>query len=599
MKRIQSPLIILVALLFIVSCKTDKQTEVLFADLGRPQNSLVVRSEQEADNLNPLISTTNYGRQVYEQVFSYLLVIDPQTYELIPQLAKSRPTIEAISSGPNAGGTAYTFEIFEEAKWDNGTPVTGHDFVFTLKAIFNPKVRSQRMRAYLDFIQDVEVDVDNPKKFTVVTNRRYILSEEAIAGVTPVMPAYHYDATGLLADIPFSDFANPEKIGKLAEDDPRIQQFADAFNDSKFAREREGVSGSGPYALENWESGQQLTIKKKENWWGKELSNDYPGLIAYPDAIVFKPIENMATALSELKSGNIDVMNNIGPKDFGELKETDFVTEQFELSTPLSLVYYFTYLNGQREKLSDKRVRRALAHAMNIDQILEKVYYGYGERLACPVLPSAEYYNSDLPLIQHDPAKARVLLEEAGWSDSNNNGIYDKEIGGEQVELSLQYLITAGSEISRNIGLVVQQNLRQVGIDLELESQEGNVKIGNLNSGNYDLCGGGWALSPTLWDPKQIWHTESQGSSNRVGFGDATSDALIEKIRTTLDATERNKLYKQLQEIIYEEQPYVLFFAPTARLAIHKRFDTEPTSIFPGFVLNRFRLKGGKEAMNN
>ena len=599
MRHVQSLFIILAGLLFITSCKTDKATEEAFVDLGRPQNTLVIRQEQEADNLNPLISTTNYGRQVYEQIFSYLLIVDPQTYELIPQLAKERPAVEAITSGPNAGGTAYTFEIFEEAVWDNGTPVTGHDFIFTMKAINNPKVRSQRMRAYLEFIKDIKVDPENPKRFTVYTNRRYILSEEAIAGVAPVLPAYHYDPTGLLADIPFTDFSDPEKMAAMADEDPRIQQFADAFSGAFFAREKEGVSGSGPYALEEWSSGQQTVIKKKENWWGNALAADYPGLIANPDAMVFKPIENMATALSELKSGNIDVMNNIGPKDFGELKETDFVTEQFELSTPISLVYYFTYINGEREKLSDKTVRRAIAHGINVEQILENIYYGYGERLNGPVLPSAEYYNGDLPLVEHDPGKARELLEAAGWSDSNNNGIYDKEIGGEQVEFTLEYLTTAGSELSRNIGLVIQQNLRQVGIEVELEAQEGNVKLGNLKAGNYDMCGGGWALSPTLWDPKQIWHTESQGSSNRVGFGTAETDALIQDIRTTLDAAERNKLYKQLQEIIYEEQPYVFFFAPTARLALHKRFNAETTAVFPGFVLNRFKLKSGEQLSEN
>lgn len=599
MKRIQSLFIILSGLFFIVSCKTDKKEELQFADLGRPQNTLVIRLEQEADNLNPLISTTNYGRQVYEQIFSYLLIVDPQTYELIPQLAKSRPTIEAITSGPNAGGTAYNFEIFEEAKWDNGEPVTGHDFVFTMKAIFNPKVRSQRMRAFLDFIQDIQVDPENSKKFKVITNQRYILSEEAIAGVTPVMPAYHYDPNGLLADIPFTDFTDDEKIADLAENDPRIQEFADNFSGAKYGREPGQVLGSGPYKLTEWQSGQQIVIERKTDWWGDALSEDYPGLVAYPDAMIFKPMENMATALAELKSGALDVMNNIGPKDFGELKETDFVTEQYNLFTPISLVYYFTYLNGQREKLSDKRVRRAIAHGINVDQILENVYYGYGERLAGPVLPSSEYYNDELALLEHDPSAARALLEEAGWEDSNNNGIYDKEINGELQEMNLSYLTTAGSEISRNIGLVIQQNLRQIGVELELDAQEGNVKMGNLRSGNYDICGGGWALSPTLWDPKQIWHTESQGSSNRVGFGTAETDAMIEEIRTTLDRERRNELYKEFQEIIYEEQPYVFFFAPTARLAIHKRFEAETTSIFPGFVLNRLKLKGEEALSKN
>lgn len=574
-------------LLTLGACKKEPQVE-----FKRTTNEVIVRIVGEPDRLNPLLSSNNYATQVNSQIFTYLLNVDPQTLKLIPQLAKSKAIIEEITEGPWKDGLAYTFEIHAEAVWDNGSPVTANDFVFTLKAALNPRVPAQRYRPYLAFIKDIAVDPANPKKFTVFTDQKYILGEEAIASTVPVIPEYFYDSEGLLRDIPLSEFTSSENSEKLAAEDAKLQQFADAFTAPKFSREKDGVSGCGPYSFESWETGQQIVLKKKENWWGDPLGKDFPALLALPDLLVFKPIPDEATSLAALKAEEIDVVSDIDPKEFSAIQQTDFTSARYEFHTPLTLANFFLHLNTRSPKLSDKLVRQALAHAINVPEIIEALYYGFGERTVGPVHPRAAYYNSDLKPREFNIEKARELLSAAGWEDTNNNGTVDKIIEGQLTELELNYKLTAGRELSQKLALLIQDNARRAGIGIALDAAEFTVIMDQAKKGQFEIISAGQTISPTLWDPVQSWHSQSVGSgSNYSGFGTAQTDALIEQIRVTLDEKQRNDMYKELQSVIYEEQPLTFLFVPTGRIAIHKRFETETSPYYPGFFPNRFRLK--------
>jgi peptide/nickel transport system substrate-binding protein len=578
-------LLCFVAGLLFTDCKSEpKQNE----NWKRKGNDVIIRIDAEPDGLNPLLSTTIYATQINNQLFSFLLFIDPTTLQLIPQLAKSAPQVKEITSGPYAGGVAYTFDLHDEAVWDDGKPVTGHDFVFTVKAVLNPKVNAQRYRPFFAFIKDIQVDASNPKRFTVFTNEKYILGEEAIASTVQVLPAHLYDPQNLLEDIDIKDFTDPEKIAQLAESDARLQQFADLAQSPKFSREVGAISGCGPYRLETWEPQQKVELVKKENWWGDDLADKFPALGAYPDKLTFKVIGDAATALASLKAEEIDVVADIDPKDFTDIKQDQLVNEAYNLYTPASLTSFFIYVNTRNPKLNDKLVRQALAHAVNVDEVINTLYFGLAEPLSGPVLPTKDYANKNLKPIAYNPEKAKELLKQAGWIDSNNNGTVDKTIDGELTELSLSYLITPNREISRNIALVLQENARKAGINIEPVTKEFTQIIADLRKGEYELSSGGRTVSPTLWDPMQSWHTQGD---NRTGFGNAETDKLIEDLRITLDKGKRDEMYKKLQAAIYDEVPEVYLYVPSGRLAAHQRFEVIPTAMHPGFFPNLFRLK--------
>lgn len=575
------------------SCKrdqADQQTEESTVEFSK-ENTATVRLPAEPDKINPLVTTSIYSRIVYEPIFLYLLQFDPQSLEISPQLAKSRPQIEELTDGPFAGGVAYTFEILEQAIWDNGTPILAKDFEFSLKALFNPLVNAAPVRAYLEFIRGLEIDEDNPKKFTVYTNQKYIVGEAAIGNI-PIYPAYVYDKEGLMSDYNLSDLTNPDNSAELSEDE-NIKAFADTFNSAEYGREKGNVVGSGAYSFESWESGQRIVLKKKENWWGDKLDN--PLLAAYPDQIIYKIIPDQTTTVAAIKAQEIDVTAQLDAKDFTDMKDDEVVNQYFNLYSPTALQYYYIGMNTKDRtgKLSDKRVRRALAHLVDVDQLINDLFYGLAERTVGPIHPSKPYYNKNLKPIEYNVEKAKDLLATAGWKDSDGNGILDKVIGGEQVDLKISYITTSTSKFGRSLAEILTSNFKKAGIELDVELLEFRQLIERLRSRDYEMNSGGWGQDPVPTDLKQIWHTESDrpDGSNRVGFGNAESDALIDQIRITLEEDVRMDMYTRIQEIIYEEQPYIFLFSPRERVAIHKRFNTSITSLRPGFTVNDFQLK--------
>jgi peptide/nickel transport system substrate-binding protein len=575
------------------SCNRDQaeqQTDESTVEFSK-ENTATVRLPAEPDKINPLVTTSVYSRIVYEPIFLYLLQFDPQSLEIAPQLAKSRPQIEELTDGPFAGGVAYTFEILDEAVWDDGTPILAKDFEFTLKALFNPLVNAAPVRAYLEFIRGMEIDADNPKKFTVYTNQKYIVGEAAIGNI-PIYPTYVYDKDGLMSDYALSDLTNPDKSAELSEDE-NIKAFADTFNSAEYGREKGNVVGSGAYSFESWESGQRIVLKKKENWWGDKLDN--PLLAAYPDQIIYKIIPDQTTTVAAIKAQEIDVTAQIDAKDFTDMKDDEIVNKYFNLYSPTALQYYYIGMNTKDRtgKLSDKRVRRALAHLVDVDQLINDLFYGLAERTVGPIHPSKSYYNKDLKPIEYNVEKAQGLLAAAGWEDSDGNGILDKEIDGEQVDLKISYITTSTSKFGRSLAEILTANFKKAGVELDVELLEFRQLIERLRSRDYEMNSGGWGQDPVPTDLKQIWHTESDrpDGSNRVGFGNAESDALIDQIRVTLDEDERVDMYMRIQEMIYEEQPYIFLFSPRERIAIHKRFNTSITSLRPGYVVNDFQLK--------
>ena len=133
-----------------------------------------VRLAAEPDKLNPLLSLNGYSAQVEEQLFMSMQQFDPITLSLQPLLIREIPKHEFIESGQFQGGVAYTFELMEEVRWDNGQPVLASDYIFTLKAMLNPKVAAAAYRSYFDFLGDVETDINNPRTVYYFDNQNLI-----------------------------------------------------------------------------------------------------------------------------------------------------------------------------------------------------------------------------------------------------------------------------------------------------------------------------------------------------------------------------------------------------------------------------------------
>lgn len=547
----------------------------------RKGNSAVVRLESDPDNLNTILTQTQYGRMPTELAHMGLMVFDDETYELVPWLIKQKPESKDL---PN-NAVSYTFDILDEAVWDDGKPVTGYDYVFALKTILNPKIESV-LRPFVEEIKDVQVDAKNPKRFTIVMSPKTIYSLEYATNSFNLLPTHLLDPKGLMKGFSVADLMDTTKQEVLLAD-PKIVEFAELFSSPDYSNNPKFLVGCGPYLIESWTAGEKVVLKKKKDWWGEKFAKNNELFEANPDEIVFKIIPDPAAATAALKNEEIDATNKLAPEDFIELQKNENVASRYNFLNPATMTYFCIPVNMRLPKLADKRVRKALAHLIDVDEAIEELYYGFGERTASPVPLSSPDYNKNLKPIPFDPEKAKQLLTEAGWKDSNGNGIVDKMIDGKLTELSLTYFYTAGRETAEQLALIFQDNARKVGVEIKAQAMEGREIVGRWATHDFELLSAGRSLSP-IWSPEQNWRTDSD---NRSGFGNAETDALIDQIPGTFDVQKRRALYNRLQEIIFDEQAEIFLFSLKECVAVHKRFKAEPIGSSPGYSPSEFKLK--------
>lgn len=580
---------------FLASCTGDSGSSnadgsVVSKKAGK--NEVFVHLSSDLDKINPIISTSANASLVERFMFYNLLETDPATLGLTNVVAVGRPIIEEIETeafGETISGLSITYEIRPEAVWDDGTPVTAKDYEFALKVIKNPKVDCESLRPYFEFIFDISIDADNPKKFTVLTQDKYILSESVSSGY--LYPKHVYDPEGLMDAYTVKQLSNPGNFADLAGD-LNIIKFAEQFNGEKYSRDPEFVVGCGPYRLKEWSTGQRVILEKKENWWGEAFVGKEIRFDNYPDKIVYEIIVDNTTAVTAMKDESIDVMHYIPSKDYVDLKENDHFKALFTLYEPIAPSYSYIGLNNKSPKLSDKKVRQALSMALDYETIKKVISYDLAERTVGPVHPNKPYYNKDIPLYPYDLNAAKALLDESGWLDNDGNGVREKEIDGQTIELKLEFLLPAGSESAENIALMLKNNMAKVGVDIEIVQKEWTVFLEQVKAHEFEMSTMSWMMGPDLSDFKQIWHTESyNGGSNYIGFGNAYTDELIDKIRYELDEEKRTAMYLEFQEILHEEAPYIFMFTPKNKMAFHNRFDNANAYLLrPGHFENEFKL---------
>jgi peptide/nickel transport system substrate-binding protein len=548
------------------------------------------------DMLNPVNSRDAATQYIIPLIFSALEGIDPDSYILTPDMATARPKITEITDGEYKGGVKLEYEIRSEAKWDNGTPITADDYLLSIKAILNPKTNCQPLKPYYDWLGDIVVDPANNKKFTVYAKEKYFKIEQ-FAGTASILPEYVYDPQKLMRKFKVTDLNSDTKRDAL-KDNADIQAFATQFNSEKFQREKDGVVGAGAYKFESWVTGQTLTLVRKKNWWGDKVSG-VRDFVALPDRIVFKVINDQNAAIAALKDGGVDDYSSIPAKLFQELKKNDSAKVILNIDSPSTFLYTFMALNTRNAKLSDKKVREAIAHCINKKQINDVLAFGMSKPVETFVHPKQKHYNGDIKPFDYDLDKARALLDEAGWKDTDGDGIRDKMINGERVKLNIDFKIPAGNKGREETGLLIQEDLKKVGVSMTITAREGSVFQQDLDKRDFEMSYVAYTMDPVMSDPKQLWSTveAAPGGSNMCGFGTEATDKLIETLRAEMDESKRIELYRQLQLIVHDEIPCIFMFSPVNRMATNKRFEVKKTMLYsPGYLYNEFKAVSSTSA---
>ncbi len=519
----------------------------------------VIHSLSDPENLNPLTSNDAGASQVLGWIFPSLVRIDQNTLALEPLLAREMPEI-------SEDRLTYTYRLRDDVTFSDGVPMTAEDVVFTLKAIRHPTVNAAPQRNYYNSVANAEV-VD-PHTVKVSLGEVYFLNDWQLGGISPI-PRHYYDPENLLDGISVAELNHWDELEPAKKE--RAARFAKQFNEG-FNRK---PMGPGALVLEDpardYVTGEKIELRHRDGYFapGRPLLGD-----PFVDRVVFRVINDFDAALAARKAGAVDFM---GLRPVQYLKQTNDprFEEQSVKHTDRAGSYTYLGWNQKRAIFQDKRVRQALSHLVDKRNVCDKLLLGLADPVESPIYPGRPEFNANLAPWPFDPAKAKALLAEAGFRDSDGDGILDKEVDGVRVPLRFEIVSNSGNDDRKNLGLVVVDEFKRAGIDASFRAIDWSILLEKVKSFDYDAVVLGWTNSGTVPpDLFQIWHSSQAvpGGSNHISYKNEEVDGLLEAYRVEFDAAKRKQLYDRVQEILYDEQPYTWVYAPKSLSAYDRRF---------------------------
>ncbi len=549
--------------------KTAFQNDDLRDPKAEEGGSLISRAIGLPGNLNNL--TNN------EATVSSLwgLTVDTLAGRNDDDLTRFEPLMaESWEMSPD--GLVYTIHLRKNVLWQPfvdpvskrevpAKPVTSRDFLFYWNTIQNEKIPCEAIRTYYELLDRIEVVDDHT--FRVIWKEPYSMSEDFTLGMSP-LPEHYY---------------RPDPTW----DDDR---FADEFISSP---RNQWIVGTGPYRLTKWDKNLEVVLERDEDYYGPKPAIKTRRVRVIPDNSVSflefqrdqldvygllptqwheeTPEPAFQLVTPTIENANADSVAWDKRKRAGDLP-ADYKFEKFQFNgTSWSYIGY----NMQRPLFQDRRVRTALTHLVDRQRILDEVYMGLGTIISGPFVPQSPYYNHDVKPLPFDIEKAKAILAEAGWADTDGDGLLDKDYdgSGQRKPFAFTFIIPSSSTQIRKWAAIVEQDMIKASIKVDIKPIEWSVYTQLLEKKEYDVCSLLWTGS-IEGDPYQIWHGSGAnrlGSSNHVAYDSPEANRLIEEGRRTVDKAKRYAIYRRLHEVIAEDQPYTFLVAGTSVLAQSKR----------------------------
>ncbi len=570
-------------MLLFCSCNNDKATQNKSNTIGSNEliDEINIRLPRDPQQINPFFAPGPRGREVFQYIFLSLADFHPEDLKLYPILIKEIPKgkIETIAGEECI---SYEMELKPDAKWSDGVSLTNRDVDFTLKMITHPLGKATGWKPYFSELKAVTLDKENDKKFTISFAKDYMLSLEAATTIN-LMPAHIFDPSSAMNMYNIMDLVNSEQT----EFTDIEQQLFDKINAS--ANDKIGVIQSGPYSLSSHETNQYIQLERKKDYWGAAYP-DNPFLASNAEKITFKIVPDELTAVTMAKEGTIDLMMMSQSNEFLKLKDDATFNKGWSFHIPQLMRYYYLALNNKSPILNDRRVRTALAHLADIDDYIENIDGGLGVRTIGHFHPTKSYYNNKLTPIPYDVTKAQSILDEAGWTDNDGDGIREKNINGKTTKLELDILMT-GSHLSKSIALLLQASAAKAGLKINVVTKKMSLlRTENLYTYDYDIAMLAIGLDANIDDPYRRWHSDNKDEprNNIVGYSNPKVDKLIEALRSTKDENVMKKYFFEIQELMYEDQPCIFLYCPLNKMIISKEYEATSTAKRPGYLANTF-----------
>ncbi|MFH1073815.1 MAG: peptide-binding protein [Candidatus Firestonebacteria bacterium] len=475
----------------------------------------------DASILNPILSTDSASSDIHGLIFNGLVKYD-KNLRLMGDLAEGWEI--------SKDNLSVTFYLKKNIRWQDGLPFTAADVEFTFKKLTDPKTKSPYKSAY-ELVKKFEVLDD----FTI----------QVTYGV-PFAPALESWGMGIL----------PKHLLENADINTA------AFNSNPL--------GTGPFKFVDWNRGERIRLKSNEAY--------YDGR-PFIDKVLYRIITDQATQLLELKSGGIDAMG-LTPDMYVMLTKDPAFTSKYNIFKYNGFNYTYLGFNLNNPLFSDKNVRKAIACGINKKEIINGVLLGLGVEATGPFLPRSWAFNKDVRRTEYNPEKAKMLLKDAGWHDSDGDGILERN--GKKFEFML--MTNQGNKPRELVTQMIQQNLKKLGIKVNIRIIAWSSFINEfVDKKKFDALVLGWQLVPDP-DIYDIFHSSKTGEKeyNFVSYKNSEVDRLLIEGRTTYDLEKRRKAYNKIHEIIAEDLPYVFIYVPDSLVAMDKRFQNikvEPAGI--------------------
>jgi peptide/nickel transport system substrate-binding protein len=500
------------------------------AAVARPADELAIGVIQFPATLHPSINAMVAKGYVLGMVRRPLTVYDAQ-WHLVCMLCVELPTIEnglavPFDLGNGKRGIRLTYTLRPDARWGDGVPITTDDVRFTYEAGRTPQAGFDNSELYRRI---THIEAKGPKTFTVEMDK--LTFDYAALDDFEILPAHLERAA----------FADPTqyRFRTLYDTDPT--------NPGLYF---------GPYRITEVASGSHIVLEPNPTWWGKKP--------AFRRIVVWA-VENTAALEANLLAGGLDMV--AGELGFSLDQALAFEKRHGDRFTVLykpSLSFEHVELNLDNPALADKRVRQALLYGVDRDAISKQLFAGRQPVAATGVSPLDWVHTDDVRHYPYDPAKARALLDAAGWRGAPGEIL--RNAAGETLTLDLA--TTAGNRIRELVEQVLQSQWRDIGVDIHIKNQPARVLFGeSVTKRRFTMALFAWSSAPENVPRSTLRSDEIPAAAtgwrgqNYAGFKNAEMDRLIDAIEIELDRDRRAALWHRLQALYAEELPALpLFF---------------------------------------
>jgi len=445
-----------------------------------------------------------------------------------PQLARSY--------GWSEDHKTLTFHLRDDVVWSDGVPVTAEDVRWTWQAQVHPDIAWDSAEAK-QAIRDVEVVDPQTVRFhfTRVYAKQLLDANEGM-----ILPRHVW------SKLPFSEW----------------RQNADWF--------RQHMVFNGPFTIASWEPQQQIVLQRNERYHEKGLP--------YLDRVVMRIVPDQASGLTQALAGDIDFASQIPPGDVPRVK----ASPHLDLISYWSNLYVVVGWNNEHPLFSDAEVRRALTLAIDRRTIVDTLLGEYGRVGKSPIVSMVWAHDKSFEPWPYDPAEARRILAAKGWKDGDGDGILDR--GGKPFAFEL--LSNAGNQVRADATVMIQDQLKKVGIRAEPRQIEFNTLIDRTIEGDYDASVIGFTMDTSL-DLTSNLDSRAVDRNNYMRYGNPEVDRLLEIAARQPEIAQAKPYLDQIQRIVHRDQPVTFLWESQRLTAVNKKV----RDARPNYVQSLFNLK--------